>query len=513
MRNLIIFALLLLSSGSFAQPYFSKVYDHKNPTSFFSVGFGVGIPIFPMSDPGYMLSYAYYPPAPFADPPAMTQLVRTNAQLVPKWRMDLYGLCARPVPLANGACLVWSATDNYTHLEKVDSSGNVVWCKNIMWDSSDGFRAESGVYNGSKIRLAGYTFKWGSSATYDTTTSVYIDIDTAGNILGGKTYLMPTGASPYSWFTSLSLDAAGNYIFAGSLGNPQFVMKMSPTDSVIWCKGIETTTSYPVISTTLTLHGGSILFGGMFPHPSTAGYKPMIGMLSSSGSLLWAKEFDASLQSRFYFQQLPSGKILASIESRLMEMDTAGNILWARHYGGKINALSVAYLKSDNDWYFTSITKDSFSLVVFNTDSTGVGHCPPTDDIFTLSNVVLTVVNDSGVLAATTFHSVAGVPDTAVTQLYIDTCAGYFDPISPINVEYVQHANEQITLYPNPATSELNIVSTDEIRSITICNVLGKVVYSKQLNTFKATIDIAYLPAGVYFLRVNGRDVKRFVKG
>ena len=349
MRYLTVFLFLLISSRNFAQPYFSKVYDHPQPTGLLSVDVGVGLPIFPMSDSGYMLSYAFYPPIPYGDPPAFTQLVRTNAHLVPKWRIDLYGLCARPIPLADGACLVWAATDTCTHMEKVDSSGNIVWCKNIIWDSSDGFRAESAVYTGSKIRFAGYTFKWGYPYT-DTTTPMYMDIDTAGNVLGGKTFSIAGTASPSSWFSSLSLDASGNYIFTGSLGNPQFVMKMSPTDSVIWCKGIGVITSYPVISSTLTLNGGSIMFSGMFPHPATGGYKPMLGVLSSDGSLLWAKEFDASLQSRFYFQQLPGGKILASIDSRLIKMDTAGHILWARHFGGKINALSPAYFKSNNDW-------------------------------------------------------------------------------------------------------------------------------------------------------------------
>ena len=69
-----------------------------------------------------------------------------------------------------------------------------------------------------------------------------------------------------------------------------------------------------------------------------------------------------------------------------------------------------------------------------------------------------------------------------------------------------------LSLYPNPATTQLTISAQDRITNIAISNLMGQVVYTNQYNSQQVQVDIADLTAGVYFVKVNGVEVRKFVK-
>lgn len=80
--------------------------------------------------------------------------------------------------------------------------------------------------------------------------------------------------------------------------------------------------------------------------------------------------------------------------------------------------------------------------------------------------------------------------------------------------------NQEIKIYPNPATDKLSIELTnpfDELQSISITNVLGQSVYAENLsaNTFKAEINLSNLQKGVYLIEVvtlrNGKKFRKVV--
>jgi len=81
--------------------------------------------------------------------------------------------------------------------------------------------------------------------------------------------------------------------------------------------------------------------------------------------------------------------------------------------------------------------------------------------------------------------------------------AGVINTTSPAN---------SINLFPNPATKSLTIASSENITNITIATLLGQTVYSNQYNTSQVQVDVADLLAGIYFVKVNGSKVQRFVK-
>ena len=81
-------------------------------------------------------------------------------------------------------------------------------------------------------------------------------------------------------------------------------------------------------------------------------------------------------------------------------------------------------------------------------------------------------------------------------------------------IEGVQNLahNNTIGLFPNPAITSLTITSTDKIAIISITNLLGQTLYTHEYNTEKAQIDVSTFASGIYFIKINGTEVKKFVK-
>jgi type IX secretion system substrate protein len=110
-----------------------------------------------------------------------------------------------------------------------------------------------------------------------------------------------------------------------------------------------------------------------------------------------------------------------------------------------------------------------------------------------------------------------GVLDTAFYAVK-DTCGTdtAFLPFvivwCPDNVpQLAAHAGD-ITIYPNPANNELNVQSADKIKDVRIMNLLGQSVFSHKYNTDKVQIPVGDFQPGLYFIKINGAEVRRFVK-
>ena len=83
----------------------------------------------------------------------------------------------------------------------------------------------------------------------------------------------------------------------------------------------------------------------------------------------------------------------------------------------------------------------------------------------------------------------------------------------PINTSVSAITNtHSIDIYPNPANTTLTITSTDNITNVIISNIIGQTVYTNQFNSSQVQVSVANLPTGVYFIKINGTDVRRFVK-
>ena len=77
-----------------------------------------------------------------------------------------------------------------------------------------------------------------------------------------------------------------------------------------------------------------------------------------------------------------------------------------------------------------------------------------------------------------------------------------------IGINQISTNNNQLSIYPNPATNNITIQSSTELGAISIYNALGQKVIEARAKSQEASIDISHLPAGIYTLLAQGRYVK-----
>ena len=84
------------------------------------------------------------------------------------------------------------------------------------------------------------------------------------------------------------------------------------------------------------------------------------------------------------------------------------------------------------------------------------------------------------------------------------------DPLPSAVPNIVQE--KQLQLYPNPTQNELTISSTTTITHITIANLIGQTLYNNEYNTPEVKVNVAGLSPGIYLIRINDTEVRKFVK-
>ena len=98
-----------------------------------------------------------------------------------------------------------------------------------------------------------------------------------------------------------------------------------------------------------------------------------------------------------------------------------------------------------------------------------------------------------------------------VTALYQDSlnpgitlCESSSDTILVILIEGINKLTDNITVYPNPADDFVNIVSSNEIRTIEVLDYVGQVIYRNNAVDLKVTqLNVASFNAGVYFVKIT----------
>jgi hypothetical protein len=67
-------------------------------------------------------------------------------------------------------------------------------------------------------------------------------------------------------------------------------------------------------------------------------------------------------------------------------------------------------------------------------------------------------------------------------------------------------------LFPNPANNELAITADYMITAISITNLIGETQHTQTPNSEKVTMDISTLPPGIYLIKINNAEIRKFVK-
>ena len=114
-------------------------------------------------------------------------------------------------------------------------------------------------------------------------------------------------------------------------------------------------------------------------------------------------------------------------------------------------------------------------------------------------------------IGKTKFHYADGEPTYETDNLLAYNIDGINCGL-PDKVNNISLMPNQLQLYPNPATTSITITSTEKINQITINNLIGQMLYNHEYNIEKVQVDVASLPNGIYFVKINGSEVRKFVK-
>ncbi|MDP2161824.1 MAG: T9SS type A sorting domain-containing protein, partial [Flavobacterium sp.] len=112
----------------------------------------------------------------------------------------------------------------------------------------------------------------------------------------------------------------------------------------------------------------------------------------------------------------------------------------------------------------------------------------------TPGSVLYVAVWKYGVAAPTTTNS-----NFLVSAYDADLSVGGFD-------------SSKFTYYPNPVQDVLTLNYSQTIREVTVFNMLGQHVITKQNNDVQAQVSLSNLPNGTYLVRVVSEDESHIVK-
>ena len=192
--------------------------------------------------------------------------------------------------------------------------------------------------------------------------------------------------------------------------------------------------------------------------------------------------------------------------------------------GSSFGIVTITYTLPTGCVITNNVTVDPLPYTILGTDSVCAGLTTTLTDfgggVWSSNDAFVATIDSATGL-------VTGISPGTSTITYTDTSTGCMITtvftVSPCYTEVPQIANGQnITIFPNPATTQLTIQSTDQlITQIAITNLLSQTIFQQtapaNLPTGQAgckllQVDVSGIPPGIYFVKINGTEVRKFVK-
>jgi hypothetical protein len=80
---------------------------------------------------------------------------------------------------------------------------------------------------------------------------------------------------------------------------------------------------------------------------------------------------------------------------------------------------------------------------------------------------------------------------------------GYRTWLYPSSINQIQLEKATTIIFPNPASDIINISSSEVIQTLTIYDIMGRVIITTTFNNKNVTLPIAMLSSGIYILKIN----------
>ncbi len=366
-------------------------------------------------------------------------------------------------PSATNYTLTSTANDIY--ISKLDPSGNFIWAKQMKGPNDDRGLSICTNINGDIFTTGVFQ----DSVDFDPSTSVFrlkskggfdvfiSKLNSAGNFVWAKC----VGSVNNDWGNTCKADGIGNiYVFGdynGTVdfdpnaglanltplsGEERFILKLSDQGDFKWVKRSPGIGNDNAGCSKIAVD----YFGNVY---TTSDY---------SGT----KNFDPNTGSTLL-------TAIGSPDMYLTKIDSLGNLLWAKSFGGIGGAVYPLAVSISNSGSIYA-TGYFFKTVDFD-PSTGIAAVSAPDNYNTF---VLRLAQ------------VAIYPPTLINEIVF--------------------SESSVSIYPNPTDGIINVelsMITEELSRISISNILGEEVLKMTKTSNKFTLNANNLTGGVYFISIN----------
>ncbi|NOQ71479.1 MAG: T9SS type A sorting domain-containing protein [Crocinitomix sp.] len=425
-----------------------------------------------------------------------------------------------------GEVILTSAMNNNIFICKLDAAGDFTWVKTFA-GSSFSYGSEIKVGADGDIYTAGFfqgVVDFDPGAAEFNLSAINGDgfvskLDENGDFI----WTVPFSSTGSDNARGLKLDAMDNVYVTGYFRNTldfdpgpgtseltsngitdAFICKLDLDGNHEWSRGFGGTEDD--VSNGISLdNDGDIIITGLYSltvdfdpsagesnGTSEGDYDVFVSKFNNDGDFIWSKQFggstydggisvttDASnnVYAGGYFQATVDFDSGADTENHtangakdifIQKMDGDGNFISVQLFGGDLeDNLTAVFVDAENSIYSTGAFNNTVDF------DPGAGA----------SDLVSTGQEDAYILKL-------NQPSTGISEL---------------------SDNEMSLLYPNPANSSLNIVTSELIESISIFNLAGELVQFEQSNHFS----IDNLETGVYIVTVkmeNSSFVRKLIK-
>jgi len=511
MKNLILFALVLVCMESSAQTAFSKsmgantnIYDE-----FYSVTRS--------NDGGYVA--CGYGPGTTAQG---SILVKVDSLGVLKWYKNFAGSSNEAInvyKISDEGYIVagWdyntSSGDFNPLLVRFDSLGNLKWKKTITGS------VEITIYDVAEVHN-GFVFcgRYSPTGTFGTSDAIVFKTDTGGTMVWCKRFavsgvddqalnirvtydkgLIVLGEALISTArpTLFKLDSMGTYKWGRQFSSASGSVLMGKSGMLACTKdsGYALTCKFPDASTTeIWLIKTDSLGAPQWSKKYSDGYSKTLAQTPDNGFILGGKgTFNSPLYGGF-----------------LMKTDSLGAFQWGNLYGDSTDILSVS---TTPDGGFVAVGNKERAATyrdpwIIKTNSLGqAGSCN--------LSITTTVTNPTYTYTPSVSY---GITNLSLTTTNMTFNANNYTPVQKnycgftTEIKYIPNEDD-ISVYPNPASNYLTISSRENSR-IKIYDILGNHILSSATKENNHIINTESFSRGIYFIQIQtstGISLRRFV--
>jgi hypothetical protein len=289
------------------------------------------------------------------------------------------------------------------------------------------------------------------------------------------------------------------------------IFKISPAGNLIWKKSMEGLDGY-LISVSM-MYPNLLALGGTFYGPQ--GYDIGVAFYNDLGQRNWYGVYNSNNWQEFTADMAVDYTGIYLIEDSI---SSTSLLKFPSIYNNNPPDFSLICVDTV---YYDTITPGYINIAVYNGNINHMNYpsvqmiSPVGDTISNLGNVVNFFAHmGNGIQTYTDSIIIQGITDFSGYSFYMSDGFGTTSALIPwCTTTGINEMNDQkIILYPNPATDHLFFAGeTDGKYSIIIIDLAGKIHADLNVQSLDK-VDIATLPAGLYFVKLSGKGSIRVFK-